>query len=212
MSKWLTSKEFREKYKISPSTLWRRVNIGHTVQTKKLYGTLYYLDEDDDSKEDSSENFMNVIYCRVSNIKQKNDLLRQEQILREYCVRNGIKPDKVFSDIASGMREDRNGLREMIQLIKDYKVNKVFISYKDRLTRFGYGYFEHLFSLYGTQIEVVNLTKEEDFQQELTQDFISILHYFSMKMYSNRRKQLKVLENELVTESEFQQNQAEINN
>lgn len=203
MSKWLTSKEFREKYRLSPSTLWRRVNVGHTVKTKKLFGTLYYLDEDDDSKEESSENTMNVIYCRVSNTKQKNDLLRQEQILREYCVKNGVKPDAVFTDIASGMREDRNGLRELIELVKEYKVNKVYISYKDRLTRFGYGYFEHLFSLYGTQIEVVNLTKEEDFQQELTQDFISILHYFSMKMYSNRRKQLKTLENELVKENEI---------
>ena len=86
-------------------------------------------------------------------------------------------------------------------MIKEYKVNKVYISYKDRLTRFGYGYFEHLFKLFNTEIVVVNLTSEEDFQQELTQDFISILHHFSMKLYSNKRKELKELKKSL--ENEF---------
>ena len=85
-------------------------------------------------------------------------------------------------------------------IIKEGKVDTVYISYKDRLTRFGFDYFDYIFNLFGTKIEVVNLTKEEDFQQELTQDFISIIHYFSMKLYSNRRKQLKQLKNELEQE------------
>ena len=198
MDKWLSSKEFRNKYKISSATLWRRVHVG-TVKTKELYGTTYYLDEDP-----SSEASMNVIYCRVSNTKQHADLKRQENILREYCVSNGIIPDKVISDIASGMNENRKGLQELIGLVKDGKVNTVYVSYKDRLTRFGFDYFVYLFSLFGTEIKVVNLTSEEDFQQELTQDFISILHHFSMKLYSNRRKELKRLKSEM--ESEIAQN------
>ena len=44
--------------------------------------------------------------------------------------------------------------------------------------------------MFGNEIEIVNLTKEEDFQTELTQDLISSIHHFSMKMYSNRRKEL----------------------
>jgi predicted site-specific integrase-resolvase len=40
------------------------------------------------------------------------------------------------------------------------------------------------------------LTEEKDFQEELTEDLIAIIHHFSMKMYSNRRKALKELENE----------------
>ena len=88
----------------------------------------------------------------------------------------------------------------IITLVKECKVDTVYISYKDRFTRFGFGYFDYIFNLFGTKIEVVNLTKEEDFQQELTQDFISIIHYFSMKLYSNRRKQLKQLKNELEQE------------
>ncbi len=198
MDNWLSSKEFRNKYRISSATLWRRVHVG-TVKTKELYGTTYYLDEDP-----SSEASMNVIYCRVSNTKQQADLKRQETILREYCVSNGIIPDKVISDIASGMNENRKGLQELIGLVKDGKVKTVYVSYKDRLTRFGFDYFVYLFNLFGTEIKVVNLTSEEDFQQELTQDFISILHHFSMKLYSNRRKDLKKLKSEM--ESEIAQN------
>lgn len=198
MDNWLSSKEFRNKYRISSATLWRRVHVG-TVKTKELYGTTYYLDEDP-----SSEASMNVIYCRVSNTKQQADLKRQETILREYCVSNGIIPDKVISDIASGMNENRKGLQELIGLVKDGKVKTVYVSYKDRLTRFGFDYFVYLFNLFGTEIKVVNLTSEEDFQQELTQDFISILHHFSMKLYSNRRKELKKLKSEM--ESEISQN------
>ena len=198
MDNWLSSKEFRNKYRISSATLWRRVHVG-TVKTKELYGTTYYLDEDP-----SSEASMNVIYCRVSNTKQQADLKRQETILREYCVSNGIIPDKVISDIASGMNENRKGLQELIGLVKDGKVKTVYVSYKDRLTRFGFNYFVYLFNLFGTEIKVVNLTSEEDFQQELTQDFISILHHFSMKLYSNRRKELKKLKSEM--ESEIDKN------
>ena len=199
MSKWLTSKEFRKKYQISSATLWRRVH-DNKIKTKDVYGTAYYLDED--VPEDQT---MNVIYCRVSNTKQQDNLKRQEQILREYCVSNGIIPDRVISDIASGMNEDRKGLQDLISLVKEGKVKTVYVSYKDRLTRFGFGYFKYLFSLFGTEICVVNLTTEEDFQQELTQDFISILHHFSMKLYSNRRKELKKLKTDM--ENEIIENQ-----
>ena len=143
---------------------------------------------------------MLYIYCRVSNTKQKQDLEKQEQLLREYCVKNGTKPDLVLSDIGSGMKEDRKNFQRLITLVKEGKVDTVYISYKDRLTRFGFDYFDYIFNLFDTKIEVVNLTKEEDFQQELTQDFISIIHNFSMKLYSNKRKQLKQLKNELEQE------------
>ena len=199
MEQWLTSKQFREKYGISVATLWRRTNIPNTVKTKVLYGTTYYLDEEASSYKEEAER-INVIYCRVSNTKQKQDLEKQEQLLREYCVKNGTKPDLVLSDIGSGMKEDRKNFQRLITLVKEGKVDTVYISYKDRLTRFGFDYFDYIFNLFGTKIEVVNLTKEEDFQQELTEDFISIIHNFSMKLYSNMRKQLKQLKNELEQE------------
>lgn len=67
MSKWLTSKQFREKYGVSSATLWRRKHVG-TVQTKEMYGNIFYLDEEENNNV-NIDNRYNVIYCRVSNTK-----------------------------------------------------------------------------------------------------------------------------------------------
>jgi predicted site-specific integrase-resolvase len=191
MENWLNSKDFRKKFGLSSQNLyrWEKTN---KVKTKIINLRKFYL------VEDSSDVLrQNIIYCRVSNTKQSDDLNRQEKVLREYCVSKGIIPSEVIKEIASGMNENRNGLNKLINLVISNKVDKIIISYKDRLTRFGFEHFENIFSLFGTTIEVVNLTSEEDFQTELTEDLISIIHYFSMKMYPSRRKQLKELQREL---------------
>ena len=48
-----------------------------------------------------------------------------------------------------------------------------------------------MFGLFNTKIVILNATTEEDFQTELSEDIISIIHYFSIKMYSSRRSILK---------------------
>jgi predicted site-specific integrase-resolvase len=195
---WVKSKEFKKILGLSNQALYERRKKGK-VKFKKVNGIYFYWLEENI---ETDANRYNVIYCRVSNTKQKDDLNKQEQILKEYAISNGYKVDYVFKDIASGMNESRKDLNELIKLVVENKVNKVFISYKDRLARFGYNYFEYIFKMFGTEIEVVNLTKEEDFQTELTQDLISIIHHFSMKMYSNRRKELNALKKVLKQKSE----------
>jgi len=195
---WVKSKEFKKILGLSNQALYERRKKGQLKFKKVNEVYFYWLEENIET--DTSR--LNVIYCRVSNTKQKDDLDKQEQVLKEYAISNGFKVDYVFKDIASGMNESRKDLNELIKLVVENKVNKVFISYKDRLTRFGYNYFEYIFKMFGTEIEVVNLTREEDFQTELTQDLISIIHHFSMKMYSNRRKELNALKKVLQQESE----------
>jgi putative resolvase len=195
---WIKSKEFKKILGLSNQALYERRKKGQ-LKFKIVNGVYFYWLEENI---EIDPNRYNAIYCRVSNTKQKEDLDKQEQILKEYAISNGYKVDYVFRDIASGMNETRKDLDDLIKLVIENKVNKVFISYKDRLTRFGYNYFEYVFKMFGTKIEVVNLTKEEDFQTELTQDLISIIHHFSMKMYSNRRKELNALKKILQQESE----------
>jgi len=190
---WLKGKDFKRELGLSNQSLYERRKKG-TVKFKIVNQIYFYWLEENVS---DSMNRMNVIYCRVSNTKQKEDLDKQEKILKEYVVSNGNRIDCVLKDIASGMNEDRKGLNDLIKMVIENKVDKIFISYKDRLTRFGFSYFEHIFKQFNTKIEVVNLTGEEDFQTELTQDLISIIHHFSMKMYSNRRKELNRIKKEL---------------
>ena len=142
-----------------------------------------------------------MIYGRVSNTKQKQDLERQIKLIKEFMVSNGVVPDDIYSDIASGMNENRNEFNKLVTEVLRGGIDTVYISYKDRLTRFGFGYFENLFQKFDTKIKVVNLTSEEDFQNELVEDLTSIIHHFSMKLYSNRRRELKRIAKELENES-----------
>lgn len=193
MSSYLSAKQVKEKYQITSQTLynWRK---GDKIKFSILpSGKIVYF-----PIEESTQPKFSVFYARVSNTKQKDGLEHQKQILRSYMASNGIKIDGEYFDIASGMNESRKDFTRLMQDCIDGKVEQIFITYKDRLTRFGYGYVEDILSKLGVKIEVLNATTEEDFQQELTQDLVSIIHHFSMKMYSNRRKMLKELESEIV--------------
>lgn len=197
MSNYKTSKEICKLLKITPMTLMRWKNNG-TIACKQITSKkiLYDLDSVNISS-NIEEDRKNVIYARVSNTKQKQDLEHQITFIKEYMISNGIIPDATYSDIASGMNEERKSFNELLDDIFERKIDTVYISFKDRLTRFGYSYFENIFSKFGTKIKVLNLTDESSFQDELTQDLISIIHHFSMKMYSNRRKVLKDTEKQL---------------
>lgn len=130
---------------------------------------------------------LNVIYARTSNPPKKY-VEEQANRLLNYCTNNGITIDKQILDIKSGMNFHRDGLSELIQLIIKGKIELVVIENKDRLCRFGFDLFEEFCKYYNTKILVVNELSEKSYEQELTEDLISIIHYFSMKSYSHRRK------------------------
>ena len=172
------SKEIMKILKISKQSLYyRRTN--NLIKFKKINNKYFY---ELDNYEYSVPR-VNIIYCRVSNTKQKLDLDNQEKIMKKFAISSGNKIDKIYKEISSGMNENRNKFNEIINMVLENKVNKIFISYKDRLSRFGFKYFENMFKKFNTEIIILNLTKEEDFQDELVNYFISIIHHFYIKMY-----------------------------
>ena len=194
---WLTSKQFREKYNISPQYLYALKKNGK-VKTKPFLGSQVLILDPGLSDSDKSV----CIYARVSTPKQKTDLDNQIKFLRQYLVSKGLNPEYVYSDIASGMNEDRKGLNEMMSDIISGKISKVVISHKDRLTRFGFGYLKTIFSRYNTEIEIVNLEDEKSFQDELSEDLIATIHHFSMKFYGKRKNKCSALERNAISLSE----------
>ena len=198
---YLTTKELREIFHVTNQTLmrWRKQDkLRYIAITKRRF---LYSKEDIMKLLNQSENKkekINVIYSRVSNTKQKNDLQKQKQILLDYCNSNGIIIDEIYEEIASGMNEERIQFNKLIDKVINNEIDTIYITYKDRLTRFGYEYFKNLFEKFNTKIVIMNnKIDEENYEKELTEDLISIIHHFSMKMYSNRRKQLKEIENKL---------------
>ena len=188
---WLTSKQFREKYNISSQYFYALKKRGR-IKTKPYLGNqVFVLDPEFEDSEDTREV---CIYARVSTTKQKNDLENQVGYLKKYLIAKGVNPGCIYKDIASGMNEDRKGLNEMLDAIIKHKISKVVISHKDRLSRFGFGYLKNIFQKYDVEIEIVNLEDDKSFQEELTEDLISIIHHFSMKFYGKRKKCCKDLE------------------
>lgn len=175
---------------ISRQTLVKYVKNGDirvVMQANKQYD---YNEEDVYRKAGLSENRVNVVYARVSTSKQKRDLENQAETLISYCNANGVKVDKVYKDIASGMNFERKQFRSMLKDVLNYRIRSIYITYKDRFSRISFDMFERLFLEYNCKIIVINKTESttEDDEKEIFSDIISMLHCFAMKMYSRRRK------------------------
>ena len=65
---------------------------------------------------------------------------------------------------------------------------------------------ENLFNKYGCEIIVLNeIDDNKQIEKELFEEIITLLHCFSMKMYSNRRKEkLNLIKKELELESNLE--------
>ena len=77
------------------------------------------------------------------------------------------------------------------------KVSEVIITYKDRLTRFGFEYLEDYFGQFGVKIISLNKKTEQSVQQEMIDDLIAIVTSFSgrihgQRAHKNRKKKKKL--------------------
>ena len=131
-----------------------------------------------------------VIYARVSTQKQKNDLKNQVQTLRNFANKKGIIVSHVYEDVASGLNYDRGEFQNMVNDIINHQIKIVIISNKDRLTRVSFDMWKQLFKQFHCELIVANEdeNKNDNSDNEIFSDIISLLHCFAMKMYSNRRK------------------------
>lgn len=96
-----------------------------------------------------------VIYARVSSHDQKvhGDLDRQVQFLIDS--NNDLQNVLVLSEVGSGLNDKRKKLQQLLTMVMNDEVNRVFITYRDRLTRFGFHYLETMFNLKGVEIVIV---------------------------------------------------------
>ncbi|WP_066288706.1 YneB family resolvase-like protein [Bacillus sp. FJAT-29937] len=78
-----------------------------------------------------------IIYCRVSTMKesQETSLARQEEELTELAIKHGFEIVQVIREQASGYDLDRNGIIDLLSLIKDKEIKYVLIQDETRLGR-----------------------------------------------------------------------------
>ena len=133
-----------------------------------------------------------AIYARVSSNTQEDDLERQVKSLKLWVSKNLPNAEYVVvTDIASGLNEDRRGLRKLIEMAKRKEIQAVVVAYRDRLTRFGFEYLKTLFKILGVDVYVALQEKPKDYIQELVEDFTEIATSLASRIYGKRSKKYK---------------------
>lgn len=178
--------------KITRPTLTKYVKTGIIKKITLPNGRYDYDDESVYSFLNKELKRETVIYARVSTPKQKKDLENQIVLLKNYCFQNGWQINNIYQDIASGISfEKRTNFFLMLDQIINHKIEKVVISYKDRLSRVGFELFSNLFNKFGTKIVVISSVGSTKLDsEEIFEEIISLLHCYSMKLYSKRKKKL----------------------
>ncbi len=141
---------------------------------KKLYGFQDPLQEKTD-----------YIYCRVSSEKQQEDLQRQIHGLQ-----NVFPNVKVVKDIGSGINFKKKGINFLLKEVLQGKDQRIIVTDKDRLCRFGYELFESVCKHFGTEI-LVQYSKDQDSDTELGDDLLTICNVFVAKKNGKRAQRNK---------------------
>lgn len=164
---------------------------------QKDNGYRYYKREDIDALTNANKPKKVIGYCRVSSVKQKEDLERQVENVRLYMLAKGYQFE-IITDIGSGVNYSKKGLQELIDKIVAGEVSKVVVLNKDRLLRFGYELLEYVSLKYGCGIEIIDTTEKTE-QEELVEDLVQIITVFSCKLQGRRSKKTKNLIKELMS-------------
>ena len=195
MSRLLSIKQTANQLGVSVSTLRRWDETGVLVAQRTPKGHRRY----DLSKINPNltrnkveQQRKTIAYARVSSHDQKLDLQCQIEMLELYCSAQGWSFE-VISDLGSGMNYHKKGLKRLLDDILDNKIDRLVLTHKDRLLRFG---AELVFALCeARQVEVVIINQGENlsFEEELAQDVLEIITVFSARFYGSPSKKNKKL-------------------
>jgi predicted site-specific integrase-resolvase len=170
---------------LHPHTLRKYADEGKIKSIKNEAGQRLY---DVESYQRGATRAAVVCYCRVSSAKQRDDLARQVEFMRQQY------PDaEIIKDIGSGLNFKRKGLQALlVRLMRGDKL-KIVIACKDRLCRFGFELFQFMVEQNGGEILVLDRTVHCP-ETELTADLLAILHVFSCRMHGLRSYSKKIKE------------------
>ena len=161
---------------------------------------LRYLEEKQLLIHDEEAQKRDILYCRVSSHEQekKGDLDRQVVTLMEYAQRFGLQNPLVLKEVGSGLNDKRKELQKLIRMVLQGEVGRVFVTYRDRLTRFGYHYLETICKECQVELHIMSdEISDKSVQEELVEDMMALIASFSGKLYGMRSKAKKELQKQL---------------
>lgn len=134
-----------------------------------------------------NKNKLTLAYARVSSHDQKKDLDRQVEHLELFCSSKGWNFE-VLKDLGSGMNYNKKGLNILLKKLCNHEIDRLVITHKDRLLRFGAELVFAICSLVGCEVVIINSSEESNssYEEDLTKDVLEIITVFSARLYGSR--------------------------
>ena len=122
-----------------------------------------------------------VFYVRDSEGNTTRMRNQEERLEKAYGA-----PSKVYRDRASGLNENRKGLARLLDDAEEGRFDRVAVTAKDRLSRFGASYLQRHLAFLGIDLIVLDGERERGMMDELMDDFMDLLASFSGRFYKLR--------------------------
>jgi len=135
-----------------------------------------------------------AVYSRVSSSRQNKsgELARQEETIKAYCKTKGYHVSGVYSDVGSGLNDNRKGLLKLLRDVTRGKHDVIVVNYQDRLSRFGLNVIKEHLAGWNVSLEVIHPTVVDGTPHAgLITDLTAILYSFMGRLYRSRRKEKK---------------------
>lgn len=180
--------EAAKKLGVSISTLRRWEKEGRLVAERTSKGhRRYRLDQLMRVESSDASKRITLGYARVSSHDQKDDLMRQKEVLQLFCAQRGWSFE-IIEDLGSGMNYRKKGLIELLNRLLSGEIERLVLTHKDRLLRFGAELIFSICEIKRTEVVIINQSQETRFEEELAKDVLEIITVFSARLYGARSK------------------------
>jgi excisionase family DNA binding protein len=172
-TKYYTSREAAKILGVHPNSLRKWADSGEIATIKIKCGQRRY---DVEGYLGKSSTDTTICYCRVSSWKQREDLERQVEFLRQQ-----FPTAEFVKDIGSGLNFKRKGLKTILERAMSGTHITLVVAHRDRLARFGIELIRQIIEHNGgklVMLDEVFLSPEP----ELAKDLRNIIHVFSARM------------------------------
>ena len=118
-----------------------------------------------------------ISYCRKSRLQDPEELIRQEQLVKDYCNNKGYKLEKLFSEVGSSVDADRPQYKLMMEYLNEHEGVTIVVTDYDRIGRdtLLLSLFKQLCKEHRHLVELVNGTvySYDNYTDIFTQEILS---------------------------------------
>jgi excisionase family DNA binding protein len=131
-----------------------------------------------------------VLYARVPR-GHKDELQAQVDTLKAFCAGKGWSFDEVLAEVGSALNTRRPKLRRLLKDGLNGRVDRVIVTHRDRLARFGADLIEDVLKQSGVELVAINRSDQPDSLAEVSDDLVELARSLCADVYEGSRAQCR---------------------